>query len=343
MDGLDRVNRNFLWGSSDTVRRIHWVGWDKVTKSKKNGGIGLQSTKGRNVALLSKLNWRFNTEREAIWVQVLKKKYCSGRRSNAHNANALPCSSVWAAMKKGMDTFNRGSRWMVGRDSNLSVWYSNWTLRGSLRQLIQGPLTYEASLLEIKDFLVDTGWDWQKIPFELPHDVKTMIQATPIALTSRGVDKLAWAESPKGTFELKSAYNIAMGFLDAPSFPANWIWTAETLPRIKTFLWMCAHNSIGVKVCLERRGVVQDNLCPICHNGSETILRALHDCLHLKPVWNELGITSMNHGFWRSDLQTWLSFNGKETRSLLNSNPPWKLVFPFAVWSIWKSRNSFFF
>ena len=27
LDGIDRVNRNFLWGSSETTRKIHWVGW----------------------------------------------------------------------------------------------------------------------------------------------------------------------------------------------------------------------------------------------------------------------------------------------------------------------------
>ena len=56
LDGLDRVNRNFLWGSSEAAKKIHWVGWDKVIKSKEEGGLGLQSTKGKNTTLLSKLN-----------------------------------------------------------------------------------------------------------------------------------------------------------------------------------------------------------------------------------------------------------------------------------------------
>ena len=56
LDELDRVNRNFLWGSTDSVKKIHWVGWEKVTKPKEEGGLGLQTAKGRSVALLSKLN-----------------------------------------------------------------------------------------------------------------------------------------------------------------------------------------------------------------------------------------------------------------------------------------------
>ena len=33
-------------------------------------------------------------------------------------------------------------------------------------------------------------------------------------------------------------------------FLANWIWKLDILPRIQTFVWMCAHNSIGVRECL---------------------------------------------------------------------------------------------
>ena len=203
-----------------------------MTKTKEERGIGLQSAKWRNIALLSKLNWRFHTKREAPWVQVLKMKYCSHRRRIASNANKLPCSPIWATMKRGMDTLNRGSKWMVGRDSRLNVWSSNWTKESPLRQLIQGPFIEEASILEIKDIMSDIGWDWEKIPFELPQEIKMMIQATPIAFTSKGSDRLSWANSLKGTFDLKSAYKIAIGIKDPPFFGFGKL----TLPKIKTFL-----------------------------------------------------------------------------------------------------------
>ena len=67
-----------------------------------------------------------------------------------------------------------------------------------------------------------------------------------MTLLSRGVDKLVWSGSPKGTFDLKSTYRIAMGDECIKPFSALWIWKVNTLPRIRTFLWKCAHNSIGV-------------------------------------------------------------------------------------------------
>ena len=105
-----------------------------MTKPKEERGLGLQTAKGRNVALLSKLIWRFHTEGEALWVKVLKMKYCSQRRRVAANADSLPYSSTWAAMKKGVDTFNKGSRWLVTKNSNLNIWH-NGRMGGPLGSL----------------------------------------------------------------------------------------------------------------------------------------------------------------------------------------------------------------
>ena len=209
LDGIDRVNRNFLWGTTENQRKVHWVGWQKVTRAKEDGGVGLQTARGRNIALLAKLNWRLHTEQDMLWARVLKQRYCFGRRARALNANRLPCSQVWSAMKRGREVFNKGSMWLVGRDNNQSFWFGNWIKRGSIRHRILGPLTREAELLEVKDVLTDSGWDWGLLPFALPMDIKNLILATPVPITSRGSNRLVWAGSTKGGFDVKSAYNLA--------------------------------------------------------------------------------------------------------------------------------------
>lgn len=191
---------------------------------------------------------------------------------------------------------------MVGRESSLKVWHSNWTSKGPLRNMIQGPLTWEANQLEIREFLVDTGLDWSKIPFELPLDIKQVIQATPISLTGRGKDVLAWFESPQGKFKLKSAYKLAEGFDAESQFESKWIWKVDTLPRIKSFLWQCAHNSIGVKACLARRGVVEKDSFPICQEEAKTVLHMLRDCSRVRLVWRKLGVKVGDRVFWESNL-----------------------------------------
>ena len=60
-----------------------------------------------------------------------------------------------------------------------------------------------------------------------------MIEAIPMTILNRGTNKLIWADSPQGTFDLRSAYKLAMGFDTITTFPASWIWKAEMLPKLK--------------------------------------------------------------------------------------------------------------
>ena len=75
-------------------------------------------------------------------------------------------------------------------------------------------------------------------------------------LLSKGVDKLAWSGSPKGTFDLKSACRIVMGDECIEPFSAHWIWKVNTLPRIRTFLWKCAHIALELRFALRGRMLV---------------------------------------------------------------------------------------
>ena len=174
--------------------------------------------------------------------------------------------------------------WTIGRDSNLRFWWDNWTGKGPLRCMIQGPLTQGVDRWKVCEILSDFSWDWRRIPLDLPFKVKSLIQAIPISFMSRGQNKLAWSGNPRGTFDLKSAYFIAMTEEAIHPFNSRWTWKLETLPKIKTFLWRCQHNSIGIMSCLVRGGVEVDELCPICHREPELIIHAIRDCAWVKGV-----------------------------------------------------------
>ena len=48
-DQVDKLIRDFLRGSTEEKRRLHLVGWDKVTLPKELGGLGLHKMKDRNM------------------------------------------------------------------------------------------------------------------------------------------------------------------------------------------------------------------------------------------------------------------------------------------------------
>ena len=140
-----------------------------------------------------------------------------------------------------------------------------------------------------------------------------------------------------------SAYKIAMNQVRPFIFGGNWIWKAKILPRIQSFVWLCLHNSIGVRECLAWRGIVTESGCPLCHSGNESILHALRDCDVVKPVWSQLGVNSLNNRFFTSNVFVWLEENGTNHQVSGHYYIPWSTTFLFAIWIIWKHRNQVLF
>ena len=138
-DQVDKLIRDFLWGSTEEKRRMHLVCWDKVTLPKELGGLGLHKMKKRNYAILAKLCWRLACEKEAPWAKLLVAKYLSTSRLT-NEGRKLPCSSCWAACKRGSPIYVKGLKWSVRNGEAVKIWTDFWLLMGMLRSLIEGPL-----------------------------------------------------------------------------------------------------------------------------------------------------------------------------------------------------------
>ena len=272
-------------------------------------------------------------EKDALWVKVLNKKYCSNCRLKAKNGDRLPCSRAWKAMKIGGEVFKKGSRWIPGRNSTLSVWHDNWVPNGSLRSIIHGPLTVEDESLRGKDVFGPHGWDWSRISFVLPSQVLMDINSIPCSIrANQEGDRLFWVGAKKGDFDLNYAYSIASSsVVDGSSFLGSWVWKLDTLPRIKTFIWQCLHDSIGVGECLVRRCIKDSATCLLCQREPESILHRLKDCEVAKLTWGQWGIHEYNN-FYEGNLSSWLEKNCKFIGNRVGSQPPWSMVFPFPIW-----------
>ena len=72
---LEKIQMDFLWGSSPNERKIHLIKWEDACVSKMKGTLGIRSLILMNKALLSKWAWRFVEEESTIWKLVIKLKY----------------------------------------------------------------------------------------------------------------------------------------------------------------------------------------------------------------------------------------------------------------------------
>lgn len=39
---IEKLNRDFLWGHAENVKKTHLISWDKITTPRKDGGLGIR-------------------------------------------------------------------------------------------------------------------------------------------------------------------------------------------------------------------------------------------------------------------------------------------------------------
>jgi hypothetical protein len=51
---LEGLRRSFVWGKSEAGNKICWVKWDKITRPKMLGGLGVGGLREFNISMLAK-------------------------------------------------------------------------------------------------------------------------------------------------------------------------------------------------------------------------------------------------------------------------------------------------
>lgn len=126
-------------------------------------------------------------------------------------------------------------------------------------------------------------------------------------------------------------------------FGGHWIWKLNIFPRTQTFLWMCCHNSIAVRECIAKKGMIVPLECPICTSNPESIIHALRDCSFEKLCWNKLGFTNEFPKFFTGYLCSWFRSFSQTNKVIQHPAVHWSTVFLFGVWTLWQYRKKVVF
>lgn len=152
----------FWWAKQEKTRTMHWLSWELMTKSKKDGGLGFRDLHGFNLAMLAKQAWRILTEPESLCARVLKARYFPN--TSIVEAQANPgISYTWRSILKGVELLKEGLICTIGDGTSVKIWSDPWLNREGPRLLktVRGRclLTRVCELID-----PDTGsWDEQLV------------------------------------------------------------------------------------------------------------------------------------------------------------------------------------
>lgn len=131
MNQLERVMRDFLWGSNREKIKIHWVGWKDICKLVSQGSLGIRSLGVTNRGLFNKWVWRFGVEKNASWQMIVDTKY---EESYLGWTNGIPKGArgcgVWANICKGEEGIFRFVRFKINNGERVRFWHDPWCERG---------------------------------------------------------------------------------------------------------------------------------------------------------------------------------------------------------------------
>ena len=72
---IDRIIRDFWWGNTTEVRKLHTIARDTIYQPKQIGGVSIRKTEQFNQALLAKQYWRITQNPQSLLATTLKGKY----------------------------------------------------------------------------------------------------------------------------------------------------------------------------------------------------------------------------------------------------------------------------
>ncbi|CAA7035950.1 unnamed protein product [Microthlaspi erraticum] len=337
----------FWWDSKPGKKKLCWLAWSKLTRAKKNGGLGFREIQSFNDALLAKISWRILNNPTCLLSQVLKGKYCKDHTFiNVQIKSST--SHGWRGILIGRDLIKHKLGRAIGNGQTTSLWNDPWLSIKHPTYPI-GPTRKEDLEMTVSNLLTGhlNEWNITKIMETLPFHMAEIRALRP---SSKGAtDTYIWLPTKTGDYSVKTGYHVAMEVNENLDLYQNhqgisWmteIWNARISPKMKVFLWKIVQEVLPVGDNLLNCGIL-DNACCVHCGDLETTEHLFFHCGFAKEVWNQAPFTKPinplqidNFTTTLTDSKTWICL----PPTGITAGP----LFSWICWAIWKARNHLLF
>ncbi|XP_031105595.1 uncharacterized protein LOC116010359 [Ipomoea triloba] len=340
---MEQLIRNFIWGSSPSIRRCHLVNWNTVTKSKFEGGLGLRKLDKMNEAFLAKLGWRLMQNEDSLWTQVLKAKYaitsvdCMTWRPKAN------MSFVWKGILNTIPILQGGRVKLINNGQSTQFWTDRWVGLSPLINKATSMISLWDRYRTVDSYWKENqGWDWEELQDYLPETSLNELAAIIIDDNTEIADSFGWKYGTSEVFSVCAAYDLATNHSTTME-TAKWnaIWSLKLPNRIKLFLWLTRHERIMTNSLRATKGMTEDTNCWLCRDEEENTEHVLRKCPAADAIWSRL-LPSL---YWQTRNLSFTDWLDRGIAGKGNQRRPdnENILFAVAVWWIWKWRNDAIF
>lgn len=153
------ISSKFWWNSTSGDRKIHYIAWDKMCTTKREGCMGFRNYQVFNQALLAKQAWRILWNPSSLCARVLKARYFKdGSIMNATCPSNV--SFTFKSIIHGRDFLREGTIQRIGDGSRINIHHDSWIPRmGSLKPLGE---VYVPGITKVSDLLNSHGTNWDR-------------------------------------------------------------------------------------------------------------------------------------------------------------------------------------
>ncbi|XP_004301407.1 PREDICTED: putative ribonuclease H protein At1g65750-like [Fragaria vesca subsp. vesca] len=347
---IDAASAKFWWGQKKEKRKIYWKSWEFLGLPKSEGGLGFRKLAEFNIALLAKQVWRLHTEPNTLWAKMIKGIYYP-HMDILQAGKGYRASWAWSSLLEGKALVVEGARWLVGIGNSIDIWSDKWILNSEMGfigpnvPIPQSAPTRVSKLIDWDSY----RWNLQPVCGLVP---KLDMKAIEMQLFSESDidDRLIWSPTKNGSYTVKSGYNLLHSLNLKPSrqlshsshrvHPSvcSTIWSIQTLPKIKHFLWQVVNNAISTYQNLYQKKIISSPLCQRCGLASETIEHTLLLCPIATCTWFACSLN------YKINMQE-ITYIDRWIEGILKLAGPQKklqdsclIKISFICWELWKCR-----
>ncbi|GJY91591.1 putative RNA-directed DNA polymerase [Tanacetum coccineum] len=350
---LEKLRRNFFWGGTFDSNKMAWIAWKKVCSSSKCGGLGIGSLKASNIAMLVKWWWRFYSEKDVLWKQVITSIHGDrgglGVENYTNNISTSPWKTI-LALGKHLSQLNINPHSVffrkIGDGCTFKfwddAWFGNLTLKSIFPRLYQLEIYKDCCVAERCNISYGThsrSWAWRRTIRDgmESSQLNGLLSLLASFDLTNATDYWEFTLSNSKVFFVSAMRKyIECKILATTEEEIHW---NRMLPiKVNINTWRLFFDRLPTRCNLDARGVDLDSTrCPICDEDHESSQHLFVECLVASSLWQMVTTWWGLNDYPKllPNLLSWTETVNMSTRS----KACFDVVIQTTFWVLWRYRN----